>query len=234
MPGQIGGAVVRTKFGPQREIVGRATGSSFDLFDPASLFQQTGMLRAVSARVASNQRRERLQFTSVRGHLGSPIKAAEPRPKGFREYSNMQISHRARVGLIALVALVGASISSAASADSGIVRISVVKGGWFIGANGGWGTLIFHGRRYPLSVGGVDAGLVFGLSQTTLVGRVINIRRPSDVAGVYVAAGAGAAVGIGARLIQLANDKGAVLQLEGRQIGLIANLDMSGLAIALR
>ena len=146
----------------------------------------------------------------------------------------MQISHRARVGLIALVAMVGASISSAASADSGIVRISVVKGGWFIGANGGWGTLIFHGRRYPLSVGGVDAGLVFGLSQTTLVGRVINIRRPSDVAGVYVAAGAGAAVGIGARLIQLANDKGAVLQLEGRQVGLIANLDLSGLAIALR
>jgi hypothetical protein len=35
-------------------------------------------------------------------------------------------------------------------------------------------------------------------------------------------------------LIQLANDKGAVLQLEGRQVGLIANLDMSGLAIALR
>ena len=74
----------------------------------------------------------------------------------------MQISHRARVGVVALVAMVGASISSAASADSGIVRISVVKGGWFLGANGGWGTLIFHGRRYPLSVGGVDAGLVFG------------------------------------------------------------------------
>jgi hypothetical protein len=28
--------------------------------------------------------------------------------------------------------------------------------------------------------------------------------------------------------------QGAVLQLEGRQIGLIANLDLSGLAIALR
>ena len=210
-------------------------GSSFDLFDPASSFQQPGMLRAVSARVALPISAENA-YNSRRfgGHLGSPIKAAEPRPKGFRENSNMQISHRARVGLIALVAMVGASISSAASADSGIVRISVVKGGWFIGANGGWGTLIFHGRRYPLSVGGVDAGLVFGLSQTTLVGRVINIRGPSDVAGVYVAAGAGAAVGIGARLIQLSNDKGAVLQLEGRQIGLIANLDLSGLAIALR
>ncbi len=169
-------------------------------------------------------------------HAGSviPIKAAKPRRNGFQENSIMQISHRVCVVFIALAAMVGACISSGAYADSGIVRISVVKGGWFIGANGGWGTLIFHGRRYPLSVGGVDAGLVFGLSQTTLVGRVINIHRPSDVAGVYVAGGAGAAVGVGARLIQLANDKGAVLQLEGRQIGLMANLDLSGLAIALR
>ena len=146
----------------------------------------------------------------------------------------MQFYHRVRIVLIALVALVGATISSAASADSGTIRISVVKGGWFIGANGGSGTLFFHGRRYPLSVGGVDAGLVFGLSQTTLAGRVLHIQRPSDVAGVYVAAGAGAALGIGARLIQLTNDKGAILQLQGRQIGLIANLDLSGLAIALR
>ncbi|HTV33697.1 MAG TPA: hypothetical protein VME69_11445 [Methylocella sp.] len=146
----------------------------------------------------------------------------------------MQISQRARIGLIALVAMIGATVSSAVSADSGIIHISVVKGGWFIGANGGSGTLIFHGRRYPLSVGGVDAGLVFGLSQTTFTGRVIHIQRPSDVAGVYVAAGAGAALGIGARLIELTNDKGAVLQLEGRQIGLIANLDLSGLAIALQ
>jgi len=146
----------------------------------------------------------------------------------------MQIFRQARMVLTALATMVGATISSPAFADSGAIRISVVKGGWFIGANGGSGTLIFHGRRYPLSVGGVDAGLVFGLSQTTFTGRVLHIHSPSDVAGVYVAAGAGAALGIGARLIQLTNDKGAILQLEGRQIGLIANLDLSGLAIALR
>ncbi len=75
----------------------------------------------------------------------------------------------------------------------------------------------------------VDAGLVFGLSHTTLHGRVLHISRPSDIAGVYGAAGAGAAVGVGARVIQLANDKGAILQLEGFQVGLMANLDLSGL-----
>jgi len=136
--------------------------------------------------------------------------------------------------LVVLIAAIGTSVSSPAFADSGYVRISVVKGGWFLGANGGWGTLIFHGRRYPLSVGGIDAGLVFGLSETTFYGRVKHIRRPSDVAGVYGAAGAGAAVGIGARVIELTNDKGALLQLQGRQVGLMANLDLSGLVISLR
>jgi len=124
--------------------------------------------------------------------------------------------------------------ASPALADSGSIRLTVVKGGWVLGAHGGSGVLVFHGRRYPLSVGGVDAGFVFGLSKTEFHGRVSRIRSPSDVAGVYGAGGAGAAVGLGARVIALTNQKGAVLELQGRQIGLIANLDLSGLVISLR
>jgi hypothetical protein len=146
----------------------------------------------------------------------------------------MRFSHQFRAGLIALIAVAGASVSSAASADSGTIRISVLKAGWFIGGSGGNGTLTFHGRVYPLSIGGLSAGLVFGASQTSFVGRVSNIWRPSDVAGVYGAAGAGAAIGAGARAIVLSNDKGAVLQMTGRQVGLMANADLSGLAISLR
>jgi hypothetical protein len=137
-------------------------------------------------------------------------------------------------GLAALIVTIGVSLSSAAYADSGFIRMSVVKGGWFLGAHGGSGTLIFHGRRYPLSIGGVDVGLVFGLSETELHGRVSRIRRASDVAGVYGAGGAGAAVVVGARVIGLTNEKGALLELQGRQVGLIANLDLSGLVISLR
>ena len=133
--------------------------------------------------------------------------------------------------LIGILAMAGASV---AHADSGTIRISVLKGGWFIGASGGSGTLTFHGRQYPLSIGGIDAGLVFGASQTNLSGRVTNIRRPSDVAGVYGAGGAGAAIGVGARASGLTNEKGAVLQLSGRQTGLMLNADLSGLAISLR
>jgi hypothetical protein len=139
-----------------------------------------------------------------------------------------------RAILLALLAVAAVGASSAARADSGTIRISVLKGGWFIGASGGSGTLTFHGRQYPLSIGGLDLGLVFGASQTYLSGLVTNIYRPSDVAGVYGAGGAGAAVGRGVRAIVLTNEKGAVLQLSGRQTGLMVNADLSGLAISLR
>lgn len=143
----------------------------------------------------------------------------------------MIFPQRFRIALIAVIACIG--LSSAAFADSGRVRLTIYKAGWIIGGSGGGGTLHFHGRRYRLSVGGLDYGLVFGGSKTELHGRVRNIWRPSDVAGVYAAAGAGLAVGAGARAIVLTNQKGAVLELSGRQVGLIANLDLSGLAISL-
>jgi hypothetical protein len=143
-------------------------------------------------------------------------------------------SFKLRIALVGLLAIMGLSVSSVARADSGIVRISVIKGGWFIGASGGSGTLIFHGRRYPLSIGGLSAGLVFGASQNFLSGRVTNISRPSDVEGVYGAGGAGAALGPGVGAIVLTNQKGAVLELSGHGVGLMVNADLSGLGISLR
>jgi hypothetical protein len=146
----------------------------------------------------------------------------------------MHMLQKFRAGVIGLMALAGAGISSAAHADSGVVRINLVKAGWFIGGAGGTGTLTFHGRVYPLSVGGLSAGLVFGASGTHFVGTVHHIYSPGDVAGVYGAANAGAALAYGAGATVLTNDKGAVLQLTGRQVGLIADLDLSGMAISLR
>ncbi len=137
-----------------------------------------------------------------------------------------------RAALFALAVCLG--LCSAARADSGTVMLTIYKGGWIIGASAGGGTLTFRGRRYPLSVGGLDYGLVFGGSKTVLHGRVSHINQPSDVAGVYGAAGAGLAIGAGARAIVLSNQKGAVLELSGRQYGLMANADLSGLAITMK
>ena len=146
----------------------------------------------------------------------------------------MKISSAIRVALLALTAFAGTTLSSASHADEGFVSLTIYKAGWIIGGSGGGGVLNFRGRRYALSTGGLDYGLVFGGSKTMLRGRVSNIYRPSDVAGVYGAAGAGLAVGGGARAIVLTNQKGAVLELSGRQVGLMANADLSGLAITLK
>lgn len=146
----------------------------------------------------------------------------------------MRLSIGFRGALVAFAVLLGMSFTAAARADSGRISLTVYKGGWFIGGEAGSGTLYFHGRRYPLSVGGVSAGFVFGGSKAVLHGRVRHIRRPSDVAGVYGAGGAGAAVGAGVRAMVLTNQNGAVLELQGRQVGLMANADLSGLAISLK
>jgi len=143
----------------------------------------------------------------------------------------MKTSSILRAALVACLAFAGLS---SARADEGTISLVIYKAGWIIGGSGGSGVLNFHGRRYSLSSGGIDYGLVFGGSKTILRGRVSNIYRTSDVAGVYGAAGAGLAVGRGARAIVLTNQKGAVLELSGYQTGLMANADLSGLAITMR
>jgi hypothetical protein len=144
----------------------------------------------------------------------------------------MRIPIRLLGVLVAVLTLFGGLQS--ANADSGRITLTVYKAGWIIGGSGGSGTLTFHGRRYRLGVGGIDYGLVFGGSKTVLHGRVSHIRRASDVSGVYGAAGAGLAIVRGVRGIVLTNQKGAVLELSGEQVGLMANLDLSGLALTIK
>lgn len=143
----------------------------------------------------------------------------------------MRLSFVARAVLLALALLAG---SSAARAEEGAVTLVIFKGGWIFGGSIGKGVMTFRGKTYGLTAGGLDYGLVFGGSQTTLQGRVRNIRQAKDIEGVYAAAGMGVAFGAGVRGILLTNPNGAVLELGGKQVGLMANVDLSGLAITLK
>ncbi len=138
------------------------------------------------------------------------------------------------LAMLAFTVMVLVATTNVSRADSGSVHMTLYKAGWIIGGSGGSGTLNFRGKRYGLSLGGIDYGLVFGGSKTSFRGKVKNINKASDIEGVYAAGGAGLAVGKGARAIILTNQKGAVLELTGSQVGLIANLDLSGLAITLK
>jgi hypothetical protein len=137
-----------------------------------------------------------------------------------------------RAGLLAIAALAGAV--SVANADDGAISIRIFKAGFVIGGSAGEGVLTFQGRRYPLSIGGLSYGFTFGASETRLHGTVSNIRRPSDINGVYGQGGGGAAVIKGAQAVGLVNQNGAVLTLAGEQTGLIVSLDLSGLVLTLK
>jgi len=145
----------------------------------------------------------------------------------------MRLPFAIPAALIALILTV-AGLAIPAYADGGSIRFNVIKAGIVIGGSGGSGTLVFHGRRYPLAIGGLSYGFTFGASATDFTGTVSNIRSPSDVNGVYGAAGAGVAVGRGAGVIVLTNQNGAVLTLSGRQAGLIVAADLNGLLITIR
>jgi hypothetical protein len=139
-----------------------------------------------------------------------------------------------RVAFPAVIALAGLGVSSAAQAETCSISFTVIKAGWVIGGSGGNGTLRCRGRSYPFTVGGVSYGILFGASQTRFSGTASFHGSPYTVAGVYGAGGAGGAVGAGAQVLVLTNEKGAVLSLSGRQVGLQINADLSGLAISMR
>ena len=146
----------------------------------------------------------------------------------------MRIASGLRTALVALMAVAGVSLSSAAYADSASVSIKIFKAGFVVGGSAGSGSMTFHGQTYPLSIGGLSYGFTFGASETRFHGTVSNIHRASDIEGVYAQAGAGAAAIRGAQGIVLTNQKGAVLALSGRQSGLIVSADLSGLVLSLR
>lgn len=146
----------------------------------------------------------------------------------------MRFSSVFRTSFYALMVAVAAGLFAPASAQAQTVRIEFVKAGWWIGGSVGSGWLNYGGRNYPLTIGGLSAGLTFGASKTELVGTVRNLRSPYDIEGTYTAIGAGAAVAGGVRAMELRNGRGVVLNLRGATVGLSFDLDLSGMEIRIR
>lgn len=142
--------------------------------------------------------------------------------------------HALRSSLVAFAVSVAPALTAPGLAATGTVHVEIAKAGFIVGVGGGRGTLVFQGRRYPLSIGGLSFGATIGASKADLVGRAYNLRRASDIAGTYTAVAVGAAAGGGASTIRLQNGRGVVLDLRGRTIGLELNANVSGVEIGLR
>jgi hypothetical protein len=133
--------------------------------------------------------------------------------------------------LIAVIALSGASTET--RAQTGKVRLHIVKAGFIIGVGGGSGVLIYHGQRIPLSVSGIGLGSL-GVAAVDLVGTAYNLQRPGLIAGTYGGAGAGATFVGGGQVARLQNQNGVVLELQGVQLGFQVSMGLGGMTIALQ
>ena len=133
---------------------------------------------------------------------------------------------------VAPVALTALPIQPA-EAGTGRVEFRLVRAGFILGFGSGSGTLRFNGKRYRLSVGGVSIGATIGVASADFVGRARRLYKPSDIAGTYTAVGAGLAAAGGGAVARLRNARGVVLEVQAKQIGFMASVDLSGLRLRL-
>ena len=118
-----------------------------------------------------------------------------------------------------------------ANAKMGSVRVVFAKAALVAGAGVGRGVLTYDGREHPFRVYGLSVGVTIGASVAKLVGRAAYLDQLSDFAGTYSSVGAGAALAGGVGGIQLKNEKGVIITLQGARAGLEFAANLSGIRI---
>src|SRR5215471_18113409 len=111
-------------------------------------------------------------------------------------------------------------------ADTGAVRVVFGTAGVVAGVGSGSGTLTFHGKTYPFEVSGASFGATLALIVSEYEGRALNLRTAGDLAGKYIAVGAGGAILGGMGVARLRNANGVILVVRGPKLG-------AGLSVAL-
>ncbi len=134
---------------------------------------------------------------------------------------------------IAALASMSLAATTPSHAETCSIRLHIVKAGFIVGAGGGNGTLVCHGRAYRLTVGGIGLGSL-GVAAADLAGTASNVHNPANVAGTYGAAGAGVTFVGGGQVATLQNEKGVVLHVGGGQVGFQVSLGLAGMTIGLQ
>src|SRR5215467_4511644 len=96
-----------------------------------------------------------------------------------------------------------------------------------IGGSSGSGTLSYRGRNHPFRVSGMAIGRV-GVTSSSAVGDVFNLRHLRDFNGNYTVSGAGTTGTI------LSNQAGVIIRISSTQRGLAVNATGGGLTMQLQ
>jgi hypothetical protein len=155
-------------------------------------------------------------------------------PGGVGDSSRAARTNILRKSWITWVTLaVAVGIAAPSHAITGAVRVIVAKAGFIVGAGGGKGILTFRHRNYPFTVQGLSLGLTAGASINKLVGRADYINELSDFSGIYSVVGAGGALVGGVGGVQLRNNKGVTITLQGPKGGIEVSANITKVVITL-
>ncbi len=143
---------------------------------------------------------------------------------------------RAIAAYLAAIALFASAVPATPSLAQapGYVRVKLVKAGLMVGAGGGSGVLTYRGRDYPFRVSGLSLGVTAGASVGRLKGWASGIRHVSDFAGTYRSVGGGGTFVGGFGGVQLGNEKGVKIALQGHRAGMEFAANLSEVRISLK
>jgi hypothetical protein len=141
--------------------------------------------------------------------------------------------HAAGLAMLVLIVWTGWATPSHAQA-TGDIRVVFAKAGLIAGAGAGRGVLMYRGRDYPFRAYGLSLGVTVGASAIRLTGRVSGLRDVNDFAGTYNAVGGGGAWVGGVGGVQLSNQKGVVITLQGIEAGMEFAANRSSIRISLQ
>lgn len=138
-----------------------------------------------------------------------------------------------RLAAMAFLAIIISAVPSFAQAP-GYVRVKFLKAGLVAGGGAGSGVLMYRGRNYPFRVSGVSLGATAGASVNRLEGWASGIAQVSDFAGTYSSVGGGGAFVGGVGGVQLRNEKGVMIALQGPRAGMEFAANLSVIRISLK
>jgi hypothetical protein len=131
-----------------------------------------------------------------------------------------------------LALLIGQTAFVFAQTPDAVIELSGGSVAAGIGYTWGSGTLIYQGKRYPLTVSGLSLASV-GAAEYTAAGNVTGLKTPQDINGVFTAVAAGATLGGGGNVAAMRNSRGVTINMTSTTQGLSLTLAAEGMKITL-
>src|SRR5499427_8346937 len=144
-----------------------------------------------------------------------------------------------KIAVLVLVIATMTTVTQAASRHSGpdaTLRMSIGGVHLGIGGSSGSGTLTYRGKNYPFRVSGMAVGRV-GVTNSSAVGDVFNLRHLQDFNGSYTVSAAGTrgvTLGAGRTGTIMSNQAGVIIRISSTQRGVAVNATGGGLTMQLQ